>query len=77
LYKAIKVNDKWASVTALPFNDKSSTGNPSIDASEQLYILLQICQVLLVVLIFGKLVLTQMAPMDYLKTWSRYKYRIR
>jgi hypothetical protein len=58
-----------ASVTALPFNDKSySTGNPSIDASEQLYILLQICQVLLVVLIFGKLVLTQMAPMDYLKT---------
>jgi outer membrane protein OmpA-like peptidoglycan-associated protein/tetratricopeptide (TPR) repeat protein len=34
LYKAVKVNDKWASVTALPFNNKSySTGNPSINAS--------------------------------------------
>ncbi|MDI1306720.1 MAG: OmpA family protein [bacterium] len=32
LYKAVKENDKWTAITALPFNSKSySTGNPSID----------------------------------------------
>ena len=32
LYKAIKENGKWASITPLPFNSKSfSMGNPSID----------------------------------------------
>jgi outer membrane protein OmpA-like peptidoglycan-associated protein/tetratricopeptide (TPR) repeat protein len=34
LYKAVKVNDKWSNITALPFNNKSySTGNPSIDST--------------------------------------------
>ncbi|MFV8339999.1 OmpA family protein [Flavobacterium sp. LB3P21] len=33
LYKAVKENGKWGSVTPLPFNSKSfSMGNPSIDA---------------------------------------------
>lgn len=33
LYKAIKENGKWGSITPLPFNSKSySMGNPSIDA---------------------------------------------
>ena len=32
LYKAVKENGKWSSITALPFNSKNySTGNPSID----------------------------------------------
>ncbi|MFV5686465.1 OmpA family protein [Flavobacterium sp. GB2R13] len=32
LYKAVKENDKWTGIIALPFNSKSySTGNPSID----------------------------------------------
>lgn len=32
LYKAIKENDKWSGITALPFNSKSySTGNPAVD----------------------------------------------
>lgn len=33
LYKAVKGNGKWDSITALPFNSKSySTGNPSVDS---------------------------------------------
>ncbi len=32
LYKAVKENGKWSSITPLPFNSKNySTGNPSID----------------------------------------------
>jgi len=34
LYKAVKNNEKWSSITSLPFNSKSySTGNPSIDSA--------------------------------------------
>jgi outer membrane protein OmpA-like peptidoglycan-associated protein len=34
LYKAVKNNGKWSTITSLPFNSKSySTGNPSIDST--------------------------------------------
>ncbi len=35
LYKAVKVNGKWAEITPLPFNSKSySTSNPSLSKDD-------------------------------------------